>query len=420
MFFSYKDKLKTAQLGIMNTGRWFTDGLSILMVALTIIIVALCIVWVHSLDEIQADTVVCIKVIEFCLVNAFATTDLLNFYIFFELSAIPLLFLIGRRGPSDRRIKAAQYFLGYTLFGSAFLLSAVLVIHNITGSTNYYDVLVNIENFTPAQLNFIWLCFFIAFAVKIPTVPFHLWLLEAHVEAPTTGSVLLAAVLLKIGGYGLIRFCIQLLGNTSTYFYPLVFTIGICSVLFATLNAFIQIDLKRIIAYSSIAHMNASVLALFSLTNIGYKAAVISMLSHGFTAAGLFFLAGVLYKIYHTKNILYFGGLGQIMPRFTVFFMFFVLSNIGFPSTLNFVGEFLSLAAVQESSIFLACIFLIKTGILFIFFMSLINRICFLELDTRFLKHFNDLNNKELGVLTVLLVLTFIFGVYADGILCLL
>lgn len=236
-------------------------------------------------------------------------------------------------------------------------------------------------------------------------------------EAPTVGSVILAAVLLKIGGYGLIRFCIQLLPEISFKFYPVAFALGLGSLIFSTLSAMLQIDLKRIIAYSSIAHMNASLLSIFSLNSISYKGAVVSMLAHGFVSAGLFFLAGIVYKIYHTKNLAVLGGLSTLMPKFTFFFTFFSISNIAFPGTFNFVGELLALIGVHEFSPAVAYMFLFKTGFLFIFFMFLINKVCFTEISEGNIFYFSDVSITEVLILGIPALLTLIFGILPTSVL---
>ena len=412
--------LKINQLSVYTETlpkNWFLDNLSLSLMTLTSIISFLCYVWLAEPSELKIDSVLCIKLIEFCMHNAFSTSNLVYFYVFFELSAIPLLFLIGRRGPSFRKIKAAQYFLGYTLFGSVFLLSTILFLNYLLGSVNFFFILENINSLSQLQQTVIWFGFFISFLVKIPTAPFHLWLLEAHVEAPTVGSVILAAILLKIGGYGMIRFCVQLLPEITNYYYPVAYVLGLGSLLFSTLSALCQVDLKRIIAYSSIAHMNASVLCIFSLNTIAYKGAVVAMLSHGLVSAAMFFLAGIVYKMYHTKNLALLGGLGTLMPKFTFFFIFFTISNIGFPGTFNFTGELLSLVGVHESSPLVSYFFLLKTGILFIFFMFLVNKVCFTEVEDGDVCYFSDLTYRETGILGSLGVLTVLFGVYPNAIL---
>ena len=280
-------------------------------------------------------------VLECFLLNIFTILDLFLFYIFFESILIPMFLLIVVWGSRNRKIKAALYFFIYTLVGSLLMLVAIIDIYIKTGTTSFLSLIL--WCFDGTVQKYYWLAFFISFAVKIPIMPVHVWLPEAHVEAPTSGSVILAGILLKIGSYGLIRFSLTLFPQASFFFIPLVYTISCLSLVYASFIAIRQVDLKKIIAYASVAHMNLIVLGIFSMNAIGIEGSLFQMISHGITSSGLFLGIGVLYDRYHTRNIFYYGGLAGVMPLFVVSFLIYMFSNIALPGTCNFVGEFLVL-----------------------------------------------------------------------------
>jgi len=286
-----------------------------------------------------------------------------------------MFIIIGIWGSRPRKIRAAYIFFLYTLFGSFFMLYGIFYLYTIINSTNF-DVLLYIH-LTKSEQIFLWVCFFIPFAIKIPMIPFHIWLPEAHVEAPTIGSVILASLLLKLGGYGFIRFVIPMFPFGTLYFLPMLQILGTISVLYASLVTIRQSDIKRIIAYSSIAHMNLIVLGLFTCTFQGLDGAIYLMIGHGIVSSGLFLCVGILYDRYHTRLLRYYGGIGQIMPIFSFFFFLFTLANMSFPGTSNFIGEFLIFVGLFKTHPWIT--FLAASGIVWsaIYSIWLFNRVVF-------------------------------------------
>ena len=348
----------------------------------------------------------------------FLTQDLLMLYVFFEASIIPMYLLIGRWGSGSSKIVASYYFLLYTLIGSSLMLYAICSIYLALGTTDFSVILR--ADFSKTTSVFYFFFFFIGFAVKVPLFPFHLWLPEAHVQAPTEGSVLLSAVLLKMGVYGIYKVCYGCFYSGCLYFAPLIRAFAIVGVLYSSFSAFIQLDMKRIIAYSSIAHTNLTVLGMFSFNVEGIHGGLILSIAHGLVSAALFFLIGFLYDRYGTRNVNAFGGLSQVMPLFNFFFLFFVLCNIGTPLSLNFIGEFLIFVGVFKHSFFLCLLsaFSVFSGLLYSFWLYL--RIMSGSLKVSYVNSFFDLTKVEFFILLPYAACLLCLGVYTKPILFML
>jgi proton-translocating NADH-quinone oxidoreductase chain M len=295
-----------------------------------------------------------------------------------------MFLLIGSLGSRERKIKAAFYLFIYTLLGSALLLFSIMVIYLEVGSTSF--LILSLNSFSFKKELILWLFCYIAFSVKTPTFPFHIWLPEAHVEAPTVGSVILAGLLLKLGGYGFIKFLLPVFSQGTIYYLPLVYTAACLSILYASFATLRQLDLKRIIAYSSIAHMNLGVLGIFSCNIQGIQGGLFLMLAHGIVSSGMFFLVGVLYDKYHTRLIDYYGGLAQVMPLFSIYLLLLCLANIGMPGTCNFIGEFLCFLGVLDMNFFVTLVALIGTVISVLYTIFFYNRLIFGNLKVKHIR----------------------------------
>jgi len=323
-----------------------------------------------------------------------------------------MFLIIGVFGSRERKVLAAYYFFIYTLIGSVLMLVSILYIYYQTGTANYEILLTFV--FSTIEQKFIWFSFFLAFASKIPMIPFHLWLPEAHVEAPTAGSVILAGILLKLGSYGFLRFSLVLLPNASLFFTPLVYTIAVISIIFTSFTAIRQTDFKRIVAYTSIAHMNLVIIGIFSFNVIGLEGSLLQSLSHGFVASALFLIIGIIYDRHRTRIIQYYGGLSAVMPIYTSIFLFFTMANISFPGSSSFVGELLILAGSFKVNKVIT--FLAATGIIIggAYSLWLLNRICFGNLKTQYTYKFLDLSYREIIVFIPLIFGTFIVGIWPE------
>ncbi len=391
------------------------DGISILFVILTTFIVPLCIISVnHTIKHRLKDFLVAILFMETMMIGVFCSLDLVIFYLFFEAGLIPMFLIIGIWG-GERRVYSAFKFFLYTLLGSVLMLVAIISIYWITGSTDViklYELGIDIE-----YQNLLWLAFFSSFAVKTPMWPVHTWLPDAHVEAPTAGSVLLAAILLKMAGYGFIRFSIGLFPVASEYFVPLIFTLSLIAIIYTSLVALMQEDMKKLIAYSSVAHMGFVTMGIFTMTPQGIEGSIFQMISHGIISAALFFSVGVVYERMHTRQIKSYGGLVSVMPRYAVVLMIFTLGSLGLPGTTGFVGEFLILLGTFKVNFTVATIASLGVILGAAYILWLYRRIVFGEITNPEVKNLKDLNNSELIILTFLAFISIFFGFYPDPLL---
>ena len=422
VLWGFYDK-STASFQFVKTFFWFPnlnlnftvgiDGISLFFIILTTLLIPLCLLtsWNNVVENLK-EFLISFLFLNFLLIGTFCILDLLLFYIFFESVLIPMFLIIGVFGSRERKILASYYFFIYTLVGSVLMLISILYIYYQTGTANYEILLTFV--FSIIEQKLIWFAFFLAFASKIPMMPFHLWLPEAHVEAPTAGSVILAGVLLKLGSYGFLRFSLVLLPNASLFFTPLVYTIAIVSIIFTSFTAIRQTDFKRIIAYTSIAHMNLVIIGIFSFNVIGLEGCLLQSLSHGFVASALFLIIGIIYDRHRTRIVQYYGGLSAVMPIYITIFLFFTMANISFPGSSSFVGEFLILTGsfkVNKAITFLAAIGIIIGGA---YSLWLLNRISFGNLKIQYTYKFLDLSYREIIVFIPLIFGTFIVGVWPE------
>lgn len=392
------------------------DGLSLYLIILTTFLFPVCVLIAWSaVKTYTKEYFVALLLLESFLIAVFTLLDLFLFYIAFEATLLPMFFIVGIWGSRSRRINAAYQLFLYTLFGSVFMLIGILYIWYSTGTTNY-EILTRIS-FSSTDQIFLWLAFFLSFAVKIPMVPFHIWLPEAHVEAPTAGSVILAGILLKLGGYGLLRFSVVLFPFATSYFSPFVISLSLLGIVYASLSTLQQVDLKKIIAYSSIAHMGFVTLGIFSLNVFGLEGSILLMLSHGVVSSALFLSVGVLYDRFQTRLVRNYGGLVQTMPLFSVIFLILSLANLSLPLTSSFIGEiFVVLGAFQNSPV--AALFSCFSMVLgAAYSMWLANRICFGNVKTISTVANFDLSRREFFILTPFVILTFLLGIFPELIL---
>ncbi len=386
------------------------DGISIFFLLLTTLLVPICIIscWDAVKTRVR-EYMIAFLVLETLMIGVFCSLDLLMFYIFFEGQLIPMFLIIGIWGGARRVYSAYKFFL-YTLVGSVLFLLAILFMYFQAGTTDI-PTLMN-EVWSPAVQTWLWLALFASFAVKLPMWPFHTWLPDAHVEAPTAGSVILAGILLKMGGYGFLRFSLPMFPDASEFFMPFVFSLSVVAVIYTSLVALMQKDMKKLIAYSSVAHMGIVTIGLFTFNGQGIEGGIFQMLSHGVVSAALFLIVGVIYDRMHSREISDYGGLVHRMPVYAFVFMVIMLASIGLPATSGFVGEFLIFVGAFQVNTWVAMLGL--TGVILgaAYMLWLYRRVIFGELKKENLKTITDLNMREIGFFAPLVVLALFMGIY--------
>ncbi|CAH1661860.1 NADH-quinone oxidoreductase subunit M [Hyphomicrobiales bacterium] len=409
---------------LVETHRWLSDatafklgvdGFSMPFIVLTAFLMPFCILasW-HSVHHRVKEYFIAFLVLETTMIAVFAAADLVLFYLFFEAGLIPMFLIIGIWG-HDRRIYASFKFFLYTLLGSVLMLLAVLAMYWDAGTTDIATLLTH--RFAPSMQTWLWLAFFSSLAVKMPMWPVHTWLPDAHVEAPTAGSVILAGILLKMGGYGFIRFSLPMFPDASAYFAPLVFALSVIAIVYTSLVAMMQENIKKLIAYSSVAHMGFVTMGLFSMTEQGIQGAMYQMVSHGLVSGALFLAVGVVYDRMHTLRIDAYGGLVERMPRYALVFMILTMANVGLPGTSGFVGEFLTLMGAFRANPYVA--FIAATGVILsaAYALWLYRRVVFGKLEKPNLRTITDLDTREVIIFVPLILLIIWYGVQPHGIL---
>jgi NADH-quinone oxidoreductase subunit M len=386
------------------------DGISILFIVLTTLITPICIIsCINSVKDRVKEFLIAILILETFMIGVFCSLDLVVFYLFFEAGLIPMFLIIGVWGGPRRVYSAFKFFL-FTLLGSVLMLVAIIAIYWITGTT---DVVQIYEIKIPKEYqNLLWLAFFCSFAVKMPMWPVHTWLPDAHVEAPTAGSVILAAILLKMAGYGFLRFSLPMFPLASEYFTPLIFTLSIIAIIYTSLVALMQEDMKKLIAYSSVAHMGYVTLGIFTFTKQGIEGSIFQMISHGLISAALFLCVGVVYDRLHSRMISTYGGLVNYLPKYSLLFIVFALAGLGLPGTSGFLGEFLVLTGTFQKNYLVAMLatFGVILGAAYMLWLS--KRVIFGETKNEQIKKLKDVNRSEIIMLGILALLVILFGFY--------
>ena len=397
------------------------DFISMSLIVLTNLFIYLCILSLRSSDIYGKYTLyeilVLLLFIQWGLLCAFSVLDLLGFFIFFEATLVPIFLIILRGGSRERKARASFLIALYTLLGSIFMLFNIIYILNKFGSTNY--IYLSSVHFSATDQKILWLTFFLAFAAKIPVFPFHIWLPEAHVEAPTIGSVILAALLLKLGIYGLIRFGLPLFPYGQEYFKHIIATLTICSFTYTNFAAIRQVDIKKVIAYSSVVHMNLIVLGILCISVESLDGAIYQMIAHGIVSGALFFCIGIIYERYATRFIWYYGGVAFILPLYSIFFLIFTLANISFPTSSNFIGEMLLFLGIFRDNFLLGTIASLSMFWGAIYSVWTYNRVCFGNIKTfatRGLK-FSDIDKQDFSILIFLVFFLMLTGIYSSSIL---
>ena len=391
------------------------DGISMLFVILSTFLMPLCILasW-HAITKMVREYMVSFLILQTMMVGMFCAMDMVLFYVFFEGVLIPMFLIIGVWGGGRRVYSAFKFFL-YTLTGSVLLLVAMLAMYFQVGTTDIPSLLA--FKFPPEMQTWLWLGMFASFAVKVPMWPVHTWLPDAHVDAPTAGSVILAGVLLKMGGYGFIRFSLAMLPDASHYFGPLVYTLSIVAIIYTSLVALVQQDMKKLIAYSSVAHMGYVTIGVFAANQQAVEGAIFQMLSHGVVSGALFLCVGVVYDRLHTREIARYGGLVNNMPKYAFAFMVFMLASVGLPGTAGFVGEFMVLLGAFQVNTWVALF--AATGVILgaAYMLYLYRRVIFGELTKDDVKAMLDLEPREIATLAPIIAVTMWMGIYPESFL---
>ena len=406
---------RKAWLGTEITYQLGVDGIAMPFVMLTTFLMPFCIAAsFNAISKREKEYYALFLALETLMIGVFVALDLVLFYAFFEAGLIPMFLIIGIWGGA-RRIYASFKFFLYTLLGSVLMLIAIMAMYWTAGTADIVKLLA--FKFPSNMQYWLWLAFFASFAVKMPMWPVHTWLPDAHVEAPTAGSVILAGILLKMGGYGFLRFSIPMFPEASLYFANFVFALSVIAIIYTSLVAMMQEDIKKLIAYSSVAHMGFVTMGLFTLNAQGVQGAVFQMVSHGLVSGALFLCVGVVYDRMHTREIAAYGGLVNRMPLYALAFLLFTMANVGLPGTSGFVGEFLTLLASFKANTWVA--FGATTGVILsaAYALWLFARVVYGRIETHALGSIPDLSLREIAILAPLAVLVIYYGVQPNAIL---
>ena len=419
LFLWYSLDVNTAEFQFVEEKSWINnfikfklgvDGISILFIVLTAFITPICIIsCINSVKDRVKEFLIAILVLETFMIGVFCSLDLVIFYLFFEGGLIPMFLIIGVWGGSRRVYSAFKFFL-FTLLGSVLMLVAIIVIYWLTGTTDIteiYEIKIPKEH-----QNLLWLAFLSSFAVKMPMWPVHTWLPDAHVEAPTAGSVILAAILLKMAGYGFLRFSIPMFPYASEFFTPLIFSLSIIAIIYTSLVALMQEDMKKLIAYSSVAHMGYVTLGIFTFTKQGIEGSIYQMISHGLISAALFLCVGVVYDRLHSRLISTYGGLVNYLPKYSLLFLIFALAALGLPGTTGFLGEFLILTGTFQKSYLAAILATLGVVLGAAYMLWLTKRVIFGVTQNPKIQTLSDINKSEIIMLVTLAFFVIFFGFY--------
>jgi len=393
------------------------DGISLMMILLTTFLTPICLlVSVNSIKNRVKEYVICFLLLEGFVIGSFAATDLVLFYIFFEAMLIPMFLIIGIWGGKNRVYASFKFFL-YTLFGSVLFLIAIIYIYIITGTSDIVVLNSKLSLLDIGVQKWLWLAFAISFAIKIPMFPFHTWLPDAHVQAPTAGSVILAGILIKLGAYGFLRFSLPFFPAASLFFAPTIFALSVIAIIYGSIVALMQEDMKKMIAYSSVAHMGFITMGIFAMNMQGLQGAIMQMISHGLVSSALFLGVGVVYDRLHTREIADYGGLANKMPKYAGFMMLFTMAAVGLPGTSGFVGEFLSIIGVFQVNKIVATLAAFGMVLGATYMLWLYARVIFGEVKNDKIKNITDINKIEFCVLLLMSLLVLLIGIYPASVL---